>query len=32
MSSIEIDPDLNGIEGWMDKKIDFQWIRSHLFS
>jgi hypothetical protein len=25
-------PDLNGFEGWMDKKIDFQWIRCHLFS
>jgi len=25
-------PDLNGFEGWMDKKNDFQWIRSQLFS
>jgi len=25
-------PDLNGFEGWMDKKIDFQWIRNQLFS
>jgi hypothetical protein len=24
-------PDLNGFEGWMDKKIDFQWMRSRLF-
>jgi hypothetical protein len=24
-------PDLNGFEGWMDERIDFQWI-SHLFS
>jgi len=29
---VKIYPDLNGFEGWMDKKIDFQWIRSQLFS
>jgi hypothetical protein len=28
----KIDLDLNGFEGWMDEKIDFQWIKSHLFS
>ena len=22
----KIYPDLNGFEGWMDKKLDFQWI------
>jgi|GEM_PF-4006540 len=25
-------PDLNGFEGWVDKKFDFQWIRSQMFS
>ncbi len=25
-------PDLSGFEGWMDKKIDFQWIRIQMFS
>jgi hypothetical protein len=28
----KIDHDLNGFKGWMDKKIDFKWIRSDLFS
>jgi hypothetical protein len=28
----QIYPDLNGFEGWMDKKNDFQWIRRQLFS
>ncbi len=25
-------PDLNGFEGWMDKKFDYQRIRKQLFS
>jgi hypothetical protein len=29
---LKLYPDLNGFEGWLDKKIDFQWIRCQKFS
>jgi hypothetical protein len=28
----KLSPDLNGSEGWMDKKIDFQWIKPSVFT
>jgi hypothetical protein len=30
--ALNLYPDLNGFEGWMDKKIDFQWIKIQPFS
>jgi len=30
--TLKLFPDLNEFEGWMDKKIDFQWIRYQMFS
>jgi len=30
--TLKLYPDLKGFEGWMDKKIDFQWIRYQMFS